>query len=186
MKCPRCTQALIDVRGVGVCKSCGGAFLPSTLAERVERALDPDMQDIGTDAASLGSRRVNVAVAATCPSCAATMRRYKVGAVEIDSCADHGSWYDRGELALVKAAIHRGARTVEMAPVAAVGAVVGAALVDPALQAKLDAFAREEQRNAQSEIIPYVEAAGGVVDAVEIVAVIVDFFGSVIGAASDL
>ena len=38
--CPRCNIALKDVSGVGICLSCGGAFLAAAATATVARALD--------------------------------------------------------------------------------------------------------------------------------------------------
>lgn len=112
--CPRCRGALKDVRGVAVCLSCGGAFVPAEAVDTVRRAFDEHAQSMALLASQQASRRVDDDAVARCPSCARSMSRFRVGPVEVDTCFDHGSWYDRGELRAVKAALEAGAPTAEV------------------------------------------------------------------------
>jgi hypothetical protein len=36
------------------------------------------------------------------------MQRFRVGSVDVDTCMDHGTWYDRGELGVVRDALRAG------------------------------------------------------------------------------
>ena len=106
-----------DVRGVAVCLACGGAFLAAAAVDTVARAFDEHAQSMASLAAQQGSKRVDAARTATCPMCSTAMARFRVGPVEVDTCFEHGSWYDRGELAAVRQALERGLPTAPVEPV---------------------------------------------------------------------
>lgn len=108
----------MSVKGVDACMRCGGAFLASAAVETVKRALDEAVQDTMdlVEQKTVGRRNGDDdTVTAACPACSNAMRRYRVGPVEVDTCLDHGSWYDRGELFVVRAALLAGAATEEVA-----------------------------------------------------------------------
>jgi Zn-finger nucleic acid-binding protein len=111
MNCPRCANALRDIKGVHVCMSCGGAFLAASARDTIAKALDNNAQSTASLAESHGSKRVNTAAKAPCPQCAKDMQRFAVGPVEVDTCLEHGTWYDRGELQQVRDALLAGAGT---------------------------------------------------------------------------
>ena len=115
MKCPRCRQDLSDVRGVAVCLRCGGAFLRAAASDTVRLVFDEDARQTADMAATQGSQRVQTDAMASCPQCSARMRRFRVGPVEVDTCMEHGTWYDRGELEAVRAALSDGVATQEVA-----------------------------------------------------------------------
>lgn len=106
-----------DVRGVAVCVSCGGAFVACAAVDTVRRAFDDHAQSMAALAAEHASKP-NVdggGARMPCPKCAQEMARFLVGPVEVDTCLEHGSWYDRGELVSVREALLAGAPTAEVA-----------------------------------------------------------------------
>jgi Zn-finger nucleic acid-binding protein len=113
---------LRDVRGVGVCMACGGAFLASDAAHAVARALDENATAIADVAARHAQRGADVVAAAHCPVCHAAMQRFHVGSVDVDTCMEHGTWYDRGELGAVRDALRAGRAASSSSPPAAVPA----------------------------------------------------------------
>ena len=118
--CPRCRAPLFDGDAFGVtllgCGVCGGVFLDNEGSTRITRAHDSVL-------ANLAERVKDRAIARSvdtrpsdlpCPSCAAPMKRVLArGVVEIDYCAQHGTWFDRAELNHV---MHVYARHAEVAP----------------------------------------------------------------------
>ena len=116
MKCPRCKANMKYVRGVAVCVSCGGAFVACTAVDTVRLAFDDHAQSMAALATEHASTRAKVDTAARvpCPSCAREMSKFLVGPVEVDTCLEHGSWYDRGELVAVRDALRAGAPTAEV------------------------------------------------------------------------
>ena len=146
MKCPRCKSAMKDVRGVAVCVSCGGAFVACAAVDTVRRAFDEHAQSMAALAAEHATKP-NVdggGARMPCPSCAREMTRFLVGPVEVDTCLEHGSWYDRGELVSVRDALRAGAPTAEVAP-----AAPRAAPPSPPAAAPLE-LARPLQKNKPS------------------------------------
>lgn len=105
-----------DVRGVAVCASCGGAFVSCAAVDTVQRAFDPHAQSMAELAAqhARGAALIDVTDHAACPACTQKMTRFRVGPVEVDTCFTHGSWYDRGELRLVRDSLAAGAATSEV------------------------------------------------------------------------
>ena len=96
--CPR-DGAALEVMRVGVhsfmrCPGCRGAFLEAAVVAAMLRAMGaetlPEPRPVATD------RPLR------CPSCQEPLARGAVpsapGSVEIDACAQHGVWFDRGEL----------------------------------------------------------------------------------------
>ena len=176
MRCPRCQSDLTRVRDVDVCLRCGGAFLAAAATDTVRRALDVDALSTAQMAAAQGGRRVDEGAPAPCPACAQAMRRFRVGPVDVDTCLEHGTWYDRGELGRVRDALLANAPTHEVAvgpagdaATTSVSSSSGLELarerehkvpsarpasgagIDPRVQAKINELAREEQWRARRE-----------------------------------
>lgn len=138
-----------DVRGVSVCVSCGGAFVACAAVDTVRRAFDDHAQSMAALAAEHATKP-NVAGGGArmpCPSCAREMTRFLVGPVEVDTCLEHGSWYDRGELVSVRDALRAGAPTAEVA--APVNAPPSTAGMGPPPSAPLE-LARPLQKSKPS------------------------------------
>lgn len=104
-RCPQCREMLeiVDratVVGYG-CPSCGGIWLDSETTSRVEAKLDTQTIQVGEVAASLAQTPFPPHQASPpCPLCETPMRSYVVPGsdIEVDACAEHGTWFDRGEL----------------------------------------------------------------------------------------
>jgi Zn-finger nucleic acid-binding protein len=107
LACPRCSGQLAAFGGdpgrLYDCPSCGGQF--------VEHALFRDLlerREICGAAVPRRALRATARVSPTepiryipCPSCRALMNRQNFGGtsgVVVDLCAEHGVWFDRGEL----------------------------------------------------------------------------------------
>ncbi|MBI3272740.1 MAG: zf-TFIIB domain-containing protein [Planctomycetes bacterium] len=134
--CPRCAVPLLAGRPpyaeVFACGRCGGVWLPRAWAERLAKGLPADLLVLA-DAAGRRApvREVDTAPAdLPCPSCAQAMARTRIppAAVDVDVCARHGTWLDRGELhaiarALAAAAARR-SRTLSPEAVAHVAPAV--------------------------------------------------------------
>ena len=105
--CPRCAGPMRDV-AVGKatmrgCTQCGGVWLARAEVERLGRERDDDLAKASWSAfgipAMLAPRGNNRALI-TCPECGVATRRSEIPNTvhEIDVCAAHGTWFDRGEL----------------------------------------------------------------------------------------
>jgi hypothetical protein len=103
-------------------------------------------------ATQLGDRaqyRAPTAPPLACPACAEPMLRTRVARaeVELDTCARHGTWYDRDEMGRVAAAIRS---STWRAPIelAAVGAAAGALALGTAAPAQPQPSVTMDQVNA--------------------------------------
>lgn len=120
LSCPGCGTGLVARERDGIrleeCPACRGIWAGSAawkriLARRQDPAIDP--LDGGTEAslAPAGDWGEEVRYR-PCPGCGERMNRINAGAgsgVVIDRCAVHGTWFDAGELARVRAAVRSGA-----------------------------------------------------------------------------
>jgi Zn-finger nucleic acid-binding protein len=75
------------------------------MTDTVRLVMDAQVQKLGRDAGVAARRSVGTHGALSCPRCRQSMRRVVAGDVEVDLCDAHGAWFDRGELARVKAAL---------------------------------------------------------------------------------
>jgi Zn-finger nucleic acid-binding protein len=107
LACPRCRETLsYAFQGsydVHECKRCFGAFVDkSALATFIEGARETGTADVGVERTSGPTPDIAVDALARCPSCRIVMMRRVFGkrsGVLVDVCAEHGTWFDAGELA---------------------------------------------------------------------------------------
>jgi Zn-finger nucleic acid-binding protein len=102
--CPRCGVALENTAAMGNrfmrCEQCRGAFVdPSTMSRM--------FNDMG--GAAPITYPADVVRTLSCPSCSEPMTRFRIssldGWVEIDTCQQHGMWFDTRELQLTLEAV---------------------------------------------------------------------------------
>jgi Zn-finger nucleic acid-binding protein len=114
LACPRCsTQALVENRGARIaahaCPACGGVWLGSSLAGRLQHALEHGeaigLCDLARDAGELAALKARCEAAVDrvgipCPACTAPMTHSLLerAGIVVDTCPLHGTWFDRGEL----------------------------------------------------------------------------------------
>ena len=168
--CPRCRIALVAIPVAGMtihgCPHCSGAFLGSACARILLERL-PHEAIATAWRADAGARvAVNTALAVGCPFCQRPMQRTRAAAagVEVDTCAQHGTWYDRNEIVGIAEALRR---TRWHAPAAAAAVGVGVAGVAGAAYAA-HAYQPAAQQ-ASSEVAWTVAEVGAEVGA-EVVA----------------
>ncbi len=101
--CPRCRVQLYlgDVQHAGAlaCGACGGVWLDTASATRVADGLDERLSAVAHRAAEgvVVASPVNGGLLA-CPICSKGLAVTHVAHVELDVCAEHGTWFDRLEL----------------------------------------------------------------------------------------
>ena len=115
------------------CLSCGGVFLDRESRHRVVAAKCADTAAASDAAAAQARWTPDVRKRIACPVCGKPMTTTQVaGAVDLDSCNEHGAWFDRDELrrfidALsaqrAKPSAKKGSGSGKAVAVAAVGAV---------------------------------------------------------------
>jgi len=105
--CPRCKASLFEGNAHGVkllgCAVCGGIFLDNEGSTRIVAAPQAAIAQLAERA---GARAIAPGVdvrpeGLPCPACATPMRRVRAGAIDLDICTMHGTWFDRGELVRV-------------------------------------------------------------------------------------
>ncbi len=104
LSCPRCQVTLFAARRSGIrvdgCGACGGVWLATDDARRM---LDTRSR-VAAELAGTAARRASALAyrpgEAACPECNVTLTRSVVppANIEIDVCAQDGTWFDRGEL----------------------------------------------------------------------------------------
>ncbi len=103
--CPRCYEPLeklkVGDRSALGCRKCGGAFLDNVMSQDLVRSFDAALALFGTALDRGKAERSDHAdVKLSCPRCAAALSPTYVqsAACRIDACAEHGTWFDAGEL----------------------------------------------------------------------------------------
>jgi Zn-finger nucleic acid-binding protein len=109
-KCARCKAKLFakevhDIRLFG-CGVCGGVFLDNEGSTRITRARDQDLAVLAERARQHAVTAADTRPAGIpCPTCERAMQRVRAaGAIDLDICDAHGTWFDAGELTRVMAA----------------------------------------------------------------------------------
>lgn len=115
--CPECKTALIKTSVGGVdlsqCHRCGGVWLDRNLFERIAA----DREERGAVLGALPGDQAKGAIAPgsvhyrPCPSCSRMMNRTNYGRISgviLDTCKDHGLWFDKDELRRVLEFIQKG------------------------------------------------------------------------------
>jgi Zn-finger nucleic acid-binding protein len=95
LACPACGKAaLSDDHAIGItrweCAACGGVWLDRAALAALVDKLELPIDELAGRAAGASSRG--------CPRCRAPMATLTVDAITLDTCADHGLWFDRAEL----------------------------------------------------------------------------------------
>jgi Zn-finger nucleic acid-binding protein len=128
--CPRCGNALFQgtvgrIHAFG-CGACGGVWLDNTTSTTILRRFDDDASTLAAmvDGTAKSKEPVSPFARAAfgCPVCNAPLEATRHADWTLDFCAAHGTFFDRGELALV---LRHTSLTTR--PAVAVGAPVAAA-----------------------------------------------------------
>lgn len=163
--CPRCGTGLSSVKTQSVtllgCSGCGGIWLDNHAAQRVIDALCGDTVNRADAISRFAQRATDRAAAINCPSCAKPLARWSVpeANVDVDWCEQHGTWFDKDELATVSrtyaAKRAYGGRAAVAAGAVGAGAVAAGAVIasDPSM--------RERAQNAINENSELVLEGGG-------------------------
>ncbi len=103
--CPSCANALTTLRSalpISGCLTCGGMWLGPEASVHVMRGLDDALEhDVAALSEETARRSLVPSVdsgSRACPTCNLVMSRLDVGPVTVDSCATHGTWFDRHEV----------------------------------------------------------------------------------------
>lgn len=124
--CPRCGTHLVPLRAGDAsalaCPGCGGAFLDPRAVARLRT--HPELVDAVVAASRAVPRDLLVFGPVTCPTCGGPLRAAVWDGVEVDGCDEHGTWFDRGEVAVVARARSHGSGVPEVIEVGAHAALL--------------------------------------------------------------
>ncbi len=146
--CPLASRTVAGHR-INACELCGGLFVDNAVSQRLTREYEREL--VAFDVAwSMGKKTVARWPEPECPRCSAPMRAVTVerANVIVDVCAEHGTWFDPGELQEVARA-YRERRKRSIAangpPVTVEARIVAANLQEPpqmelAFEAKASEF----------------------------------------------
>ena len=127
MPCPRCSAALfagqvghLDALG---CGGCGGLWLDNAGSTAILQRYDLDAEKLAQmvdgNAAKREVRSPFEAAKGPCPVCAQALQVVEHQGIRLDFCGQHGTFFDRGELAQVVQKSARPALTGAPAPLPA-------------------------------------------------------------------
>lgn len=109
LPCPRCSHLLFAGTASGLtlhgCGTCGGVWLSKACAERLEDKLPADALALADSATTAAQHHPETSRAVACPQCRATAKRVTKQGIEVDTCDEHGTWYDRDEIRRITEAI---------------------------------------------------------------------------------
>jgi Zn-finger nucleic acid-binding protein len=194
--CPRCRVALHfgSTRSGPMygCGHCGGIWLDRAMSERLTSALDSDTLALADSASQHARTRVETSATLACPSCGAALARRNVAnaRAEVDSCASHGTWFDRDELQ--KVARGFAAARAYGAPLAAGAAVAGGAALGAGTAGLVEQRVNQTQQAGETGIeiagdaletgVDVAEAAAGASDALELAGGAFEILGGIFEA----
>lgn len=106
LRCPACKQRLttveVDVAGPDVslsgCGRCGGIWIDNASSQALLAAPQRVFIDLATRAGQNARHRGEAGGATDCPKCDARLERVRSHGIDLDICADHGTWFDAFEL----------------------------------------------------------------------------------------
>jgi Zn-finger nucleic acid-binding protein len=107
--CPRCAQPLfageVGALRALACGACGGLWLNNEGTALVLRRFDIDASHLAALVDRKGTQVAAQSPFATakgaCPICTKALESVSHNGIKLDFCADHGTFFDRGELANV-------------------------------------------------------------------------------------
>jgi Zn-finger nucleic acid-binding protein len=139
--CPACGTPLTPLATplpASACASCGGAWLTNETAIHVMRGIgdaqDEELVQTTHAASAHAPSHPPADQPRACPVCASPMTPLVVLGVTVDSCAAHGTWFDRDEVERIASACKKQREAQEAEerdgpPITAEGIVLGAGQV---------------------------------------------------------
>ena len=141
-RCPRCHVPLHVGHAAAVvlhgCGRCCGVWLATACARRIAESLPAEAIALAARASHSARALADISAAASCPVCGQPMNRVSAAAarVDLDTCAAHGTWYDRHELEQIARVLGASTWHAARSGVAAgVGMAAGAGMAAPQVQA---------------------------------------------------
>ena len=129
-RCPHCKKRLVTVVADGVslsgCGACGGIWVDNASARKVLSNPETVFADLARRAAAGATGTRGKSNQPTCAECPAILDRSSVAGIELDTCAEHGTWFDARELETLVRILRR-----EIAPPKAVATIYCQACQQP-------------------------------------------------------
>lgn len=91
------------------CGLCGGVWLSPSCVQRLTEQIPPQAIALATSAAQHARAAADTSAQIDCPLCGKQMKRTRavLAGIDLDSCAGHGTWYDRDEIRILAEALRR-------------------------------------------------------------------------------
>ena len=110
-RCPHCKKRLVTIVADGVslsgCGGCGGIWIDNASARSVLGNPESVFADLARRCAAGATGSRGKVEKPTCAECPAILDRSRVHGIDLDTCAEHGTWFDACELeTLVKILRH--------------------------------------------------------------------------------
>ena len=101
-RCPHCRKKLVTVSTEGVdlagCGACGGIWIDNRGARRVLAKPERIFAELARRCAAGARGSRGKSDRPICVECPAVLDRVHVHGIELDTCSDHGTWFDAYEL----------------------------------------------------------------------------------------
>lgn len=101
-RCPHCKKRLVTVVADGVslsgCGACGGIWVDNASARKVLANPESVFADLARRAAAGATGSRGKSDKPTCAECPAILDRSRVAGIDLDTCTEHGTWFDAREL----------------------------------------------------------------------------------------
>jgi Zn-finger nucleic acid-binding protein len=111
LPCPRCNVGLFEGAAGGVslwgCGSCGGVWLDNAGSFVVRSRIEQQLFELTDRAARAKKTSPDTTALAKCPVDRKDLERVEVKGIQIDVCAEHGTWFDAGEARALASAFNR-------------------------------------------------------------------------------
>jgi Zn-finger nucleic acid-binding protein len=101
-RCPHCKKRLVTVvvKGVSLsgCGGCGGIWVDNASARSVLSNPESVFADLARRCAAGATGSRGKEAKPTCAECPAILDRSRVHGIDLDTCSEHGTWFDAREL----------------------------------------------------------------------------------------
>ncbi len=110
--CPVCDVPLFAARRerfrIDACGRCGGAWAPAADTQRMLDERSVVIVELGRLASEKAEARTQLAPGHACLDCDEVLARHTIaGRVVVDVCKMHGTWFDAGELEVLRVVLER-------------------------------------------------------------------------------
>ena len=102
LRCPHCRKRLVGVVAKDVelsgCIGCGGIWIDNRSARKVLASPEPVFAELAKRAGENAKNRSVRTSNPACPACTAVLDHVRTHGIDLDTCPEHGTWFDAFEL----------------------------------------------------------------------------------------